>query len=168
MSPVATNGRAEVARMLSSKTKNRRYWVMTRPRSRAVLLIFMMLNLTGCILTSWQSVDTVAPAEVNQELEVPLWERLLMDPGEESRVRVLTSDSIWVELENAEVFVDEIVGDKSEGSWFWKKWSEVVIPMETIQDLQVLRPDPRSTLVFGVGGLVGISIIMSTFYSSAP
>ena len=153
MSPVATNGRAEVARMLSSKTKNRRYWVMTRPRSRAVLLIFMMLNLTGCIQTSWQSVDTVAPAEVNQELEVPLWERLLMDIGDESRVRVLTSDSIWVELENAEVFVDEIVGDMS--------GSEVVIPMETIQDLQVLRPDPRSTLVVGVGGLVGISLLMS-------
>jgi len=113
----------------------------------------MMLNLTGCIQTSWQSVDTVAPAEVNQELEVPLWERLLMDIGDESRVRVLTSDSIWVELENAEVFVDEIVGDMS--------GSEVVIPMETIQDLQVLRPDPRSTLVVGVGGLVGISLLMS-------
>ena len=52
---------------------------MTRYRARAVLLLFLVLNLTAC--TSWQSVslDAISPAQ-------------LIEEDRPERVRVTTED----------------------------------------------------------------------------
>ena len=69
---------------------------MTRHRPRAVLLLFLLLNLTAC--QTWQSVSlgAISPAQLIEE-EQP------------ERVRVLLRGGNELELENPSVEGDELV-----------------------------------------------------------
>ena len=71
-------------------------FTMTRHRPRAVLLLFLLLNLTAC--QTWQSVslDAISPAQLIEE-EQP------------DRVRVLLRGGNLLELENPSVEGDELV-----------------------------------------------------------
>ena len=70
---------------------------MTRYSPRAVLLLFLVLNLTAC--TSWQSVslDAISPAQ-------------LIEEDRPDRVRVTTQDVLELELVSPSVEGDELVG----------------------------------------------------------
>ena len=68
---------------------------MTRYRSRAVLMLFLLLNLTACY--TYQVVATTSPAGVIEAKR----------PG---RVRVLVPGGIQVELENPLVEGDQLLG----------------------------------------------------------
>ena len=69
---------------------------MTRYRSRAALLLFLVLNLTAC--QTWQSVslDAISPAQVIEE-------------DQPDRVRVTMQDRTQMELERPVVDGDELV-----------------------------------------------------------
>ena len=67
---------------------------MTRYRRRAVLLLFLLLNLTAC--SSWQSIGPVSPSQFI-ELDQP------------ERVRVLLRGGNELELERPAVDGDELV-----------------------------------------------------------
>ena len=69
---------------------------MTRYRSRAALLLFLVLNLTAC--QTWQSVslDATSPAQVIEE-------------DQPDRVRVTMQDRTQMELERPVVDGDEVV-----------------------------------------------------------
>ena len=67
---------------------------MTRYHPRAVLLLFLLLNLTAC--QTWQYVGPVSPGRFI-ELEQP------------DRVRVLMRGGYQLELENPSVEGDELV-----------------------------------------------------------
>jgi len=68
---------------------------MTRYRLRAVLLVFLLLNLTAC--TSWRSVTTQSPGQLIEVLQP-------------DRVRVTMPGGIQMELERPVVDGDELVG----------------------------------------------------------
>ena len=72
---------------------------MTRYRRRAVLLLFLLLNLTAC--STWQSVslDAISPAQLAQ----------LIEEDQPDRVRVLMRGGYQLELENPSVEGDELV-----------------------------------------------------------
>ena len=76
---------------------------MTRYRARAVLLLFLLLNLTAC--QTWQFVGPVSPGRF-VEAEQP------------DRVRVTVPNGTKVELEEPSVEGDELVGRVNESS-FW-------------------------------------------------
>ena len=69
---------------------------MPRYRPRAVLLLFLLLNLTAC--QTWQSVslDAISPAQ-------------LIEEDQPDRVRVLMGGGTELELENPSVEGDELV-----------------------------------------------------------
>jgi len=67
---------------------------MTRYRYRAVLLLFLLLNLTAC--SSWQNIGPVSPGRFI-ELDQP------------DRVRVTMQDRTQMELERPVVDGDELV-----------------------------------------------------------
>ena len=70
---------------------------MTRYRYRAVLLLFLLLNLTAC--QTWQSVslDAISPAQ-------------LIEEDRPDRVRVTGGDLIERELVSPSVEGDQLVG----------------------------------------------------------
>ena len=68
---------------------------MTRYRSRAVLLLFLVLHLTACY--TWQGVATTSPAQ-------------LIEVTQPDRVRVLTPGGVQVELANPSVEGDQLMG----------------------------------------------------------
>ena len=68
---------------------------MTRYRSRAVLLLFLVLHLTACY--TWLGVATTSPAGV-------------IEATQPDRVRVLTPGGVQVELENPSVEGDQLMG----------------------------------------------------------
>ena len=68
---------------------------MTRYRSRAVLLLFLVLHLTACY--TWQGVATTSPAQ-------------LIEVTQPDRVLVLTPGGVQVELANPSVEGDQLMG----------------------------------------------------------
>ena len=68
---------------------------MTRYRSRAVLLLFLVLHLPACY--TWQGVATTSPAEV-------------IEATQPDRVRVTVRGEGEVELENPSVEGDQLLG----------------------------------------------------------
>ena len=68
---------------------------MTHYRPRAVLLLFLLLNLTACY--TWQGVATTSPAQ-------------LIEVTQPERVRVHIPDGVQVELENPLVEGDQLLG----------------------------------------------------------
>ena len=73
---------------------------MTRYRSRAVLMLFLVLNLTAC--QTWQSVslDAISPDQ-------------LIEEDRPDRVRVTMQDRTQMELERPAVDGDELVAPAS-------------------------------------------------------
>ena len=98
---------------------------MTRHRPRAVLLLFLLLNLTAC--SSWQSIGPVSPSQFI-ELDQP------------ERVRVYMRGGDQVELERPAVDGDELMapGDFS-------------IPLADVLVLEVRRFSLSRTVLTGVG-----------------
>jgi hypothetical protein len=106
---------------------------MTRYRTRAVLLLFLLLNLTAC--ATWQSVNTPSPAQFI-EAENP------------DRVRVTTQGEVQVELENPSVEGDELVapGDRP-------------IPLGEILMLEVREFSMDRTALLLVGVAAGVLVV---------
>ena len=86
---------------------------MTRYRPRAVLLLFLLLNLTAC--QTWQSVslDAISPAQ-------------LIEEDRPDRVRVTGGGVIDLEVVSPSVEGDQLVGA-----------GDVAVPLEDILRLEV-------------------------------
>ena len=112
---------------------------MTRYRLRAVLLLFLLLNLTAC--TSLQSIGPVSPRQFI-ELDQPEYVRVTMPRG------------IQEQLENPFVVGDVLVG-KRWSSWdfirFFRLRDDISIPLADIIKLEVERPDIGRTVLLGLG-----------------
>ena len=112
---------------------------MTRYRYRAVLLLFLLLNLTAC--QTWRSV-TPTPMSVAQ----------LIEEDRPDRVRVLTRGGFQTELERP--LVD------GEGVFRRLVAPDVSIPLADILRLEVSKIDwVRSALAGVVTFLVGMVVL---------
>ena len=98
---------------------------MTRHRARAVLLLFLLLNLTAC--SSWQNIGPVSPGRFI-ELDQP------------DRVRVTMRSGDQVDLERPAVDGDELVAPGG-----------FSMPLADVLMLEVQRFDAART-IFRVGG----------------
>ena len=112
---------------------------MRRYRTRSVLLLFLLLNLTAC--TSLQSIGPVSPRQFI-ELDQP------------EHVRVTMPGGIQEELENPFVVGDELVG-KRWSSWNFIRWfsltGDLSVPLADIINLEVERPSIGRTVLLGLG-----------------
>ena len=104
---------------------------MTRHRLRAVLLLFLLLNLTAC--STWQSIDAISPAQFIEE-------------DQPDRVRVLLRGGNELELENPSVEGDELVAPG------------VSMPLADILRLEVLASSRGRTAGWVVAGLAVIFV----------
>ena len=104
---------------------------MTRYRARAVLLLFLLLNLTAC--STWQSIDAISPAQFIEE-------------DQPDRVRVLLRGGNELELENPSEEGDELVAPG------------VSMPLADILRLEVLASSRGRTAGWGVAGLAVIFV----------
>ena len=116
---------------------------MTRHRSRAVLLLLLVLNLTAC--STWQSVGPVSPSQ-------------FIEAEQPDRVRVTTQGESQVELENPSVEGDELVapGDRS-------------VPLGDIIMLEVreFSMDRTALLLVGVAAgvlVVAVAVVVATSF----
>ena len=104
---------------------------MTRHRPHAVLLLFLLLNLTAC--QTWQSVslDAISPAQ-------------LIEEDQPDRVRVLLRGGNELELENPSVEGDELVAPG------------VSMPLADILRLEVQASRRGRTALWAFAGLAVI------------
>ena len=109
---------------------------MTRHRPHAVLLLFLLLNLTAC--QTWQSVslDAISPAQLAQ----------LIEEDQPDRVRVLMRGGYQLELENPSVEGDELVAPG------------VSMPLADILRLEVWASSRVRTALAGFAGLAVIFV----------
>ena len=126
---------------------------MTRYRARAVLLLFLVLNLTAC--ATWQTV-TPTPTSMAQMIE----------EDRPERVRVTTVLS-QLELVDPSVTGDEVMGHVNQSSFwcraFWGNYYEdrnedacdrfVVrsIPFADIVTVETRKGEKRGRVLMGVG-----------------
>ena len=108
-------------------------FTMTRHRPRAVLLLFLVLNLTAC--QTWHSVSlgAISPAQFIEE-------------DQPDRVRVLLRGGNELELENPSVEGDELVAPG------------VSMPLADILRLEVLASSRGRTVGWVVAGLAVIFV----------
>ncbi|MBV24704.1 MAG: hypothetical protein CME12_01115 [Gemmatimonadetes bacterium] len=106
---------------------------MTRYRARAVLLLFLLLNLTAC--SSWQNIGPVSPGRFI-ELDQP------------ERVRVYMRGGDQVELERPAVDGDELVAPGG-----------FSMPLADVLMLEVQRFDVARTIL-RVGGAVTAAFVV--------
>ena len=104
---------------------------MTRYRIRAVLLLFLVLNLTACY--TWQGVATTSPAGV-------------IEATQPDRVRVVVRGEGEVELANPSVEGDQLVG--ADG---------VSLPVEDILALEVRNLSVLRSIFAGLGIVYGVA-----------
>ena len=104
---------------------------MTRYRLRAVLLLFLLLNLTAC--STWQSIDAISPAQ-------------LIEEDQPDRVRVLLRGGNELELENPSVEGDELVAPG------------VSMPLADILRLEVQASSRGRTALWVFAGLAVIFV----------
>ena len=111
---------------------------MTRYRPRAVLLLFLLLNLTAC--QTWQSVSlgAISPAQ-------------LIEEDQPDRVRVTGGDVLERELVSPSVEGDQLVG--ADG---------VSMPLADILRLEVQGFSLGRTILAGVGvyGAVIVAVMV--------
>ena len=112
---------------------------MTRHRPRAVLLLFLLLNLTAC--QTWQSVSlgAISPAQFIEE-------------DQPDRVRVLLRGGNLLELENPSVEGDELVAPG------------VSIPLADILRLEVRASSRGRTAGAVAAGLFVLFIAQGKLY----
>ena len=123
---------------------------MIRYRARAVLLLFLLLNLTAC--STWQSVATPNPAQFIEE-----------DRPERVRVTTLLSQ---LELVDPSVKGDELMGHVNEPSLWCRvflggytrrgedecdRFVVRSIPLADIFTLEIRKGDTRSGVLMGLG-----------------
>ena len=106
---------------------------MTRYRPRAVLLLFLLLNLTAC--SSWQSIGPVSPSQFI-ELDQP------------ERVRVYMRGGDQVELERPAVDGDELVAPGG-----------ISMPLANVLMLEVQRFDAARTILRVGGGATAAFVV---------
>jgi len=109
---------------------------MTRYRYRAVLLLFLLLNLTAC--QTWQSVTPTPPT--------PMSVAQLIEEDQPDRVRVLTRGGFQTELENPSVEGDELVAPG------------VSMPLADILRLEVWASSRGRTALWVFAGLAVIFV----------
>ena len=105
---------------------------MTRYRPRAVLLLFLLLNLTAC--SSWQSIGPVSPSRFI-ELDQP------------ERVRVYMRGGGQVELESPSVEGDALVAPN------------VSMPLADITGLEVREFSMDRTMILLGGVAAGVLVV---------
>ena len=113
---------------------------MTRYRLRAVLLLFLLLNLTAC--STWQSVGHVSPSQ-------------FIKTEQPERVRVYMRGGDQAELESPSVEGDALVAPN------------VSMPLADIIGLEVreFSLDRTMLLLGGVAGgvlVVAVAVVLST------
>ena len=113
---------------------------MTRYRTRAVLLLFLLLNLTAC--STWQSVGPVSPSQ-------------FIEAEQPERVRVYMQGGGQVELESPSVEGDALVAPN------------VSMPLADIIGLEVreLSMDRTMILLGGVAAgvlVVAVAVVLAT------
>jgi hypothetical protein len=106
---------------------------MTRYRPRAVLLLFLLLNLTAC--SSWQSIGPVSPSQFI-ELDQP------------ERVRVYMRGGDQMELERPAVDGDELVAPGG-----------FSMPLADVLALEVRRFDVARTILRVGGGATAAFVV---------
>ena len=107
---------------------------MTRYRSRAVLMLFLVLNLTAC--QAWHSVslDAISPAQ-------------LIEEDRPDRVRVTGGEVLeW------EVVAPSVEGDQLVGA------GDFSIPLADILGLEVRGFSLGRTVLMGFGGVVVLPV----------
>ena len=111
---------------------------MTRYRLRAVLLLFLVLNVTAC--TSWHSVslDVISPAE-------------LIEEDQPDRVRVTGARVL-----EREVVAPSIEGDQLVGA------GDFSMPLADILGLEVHGFSLGRTALLVVGGVVALPVLLVT------
>ena len=112
---------------------------MIRYRYRAVLLLFLLLNLTAC--QTWRSVslDAISPAQVIEE-------------DQPDRVRVTGGDVLELELERPAVDGDQLVAPGG-----------FSMPLADILRLEVQGISILRTIGFGYG-VAGVALVLSVIY----
>ena len=109
---------------------------MTRHRPHAVLLPFLLLNLTACQTWNSVSLDAISPAQLAQ----------LIEEDQPDRVRVLMRGGYQLELENPSVEGDELVAPG------------VSMPLADILRLEVRASSRGRTAGWVVAGLAVIFV----------
>ncbi|SVD45466.1 uncharacterized protein METZ01_LOCUS398320 [marine metagenome] len=106
---------------------------MTRYRARAVLLLFLLLNLTAC--QTWQSVSlgAISPAQ-------------LIEEDQPDRVRVTGGDVLDLELVSPSVEGDQLVGA-----------GDFSVPLEDILRLEVRGFSLGRTILAGIGAYTAVA-----------
>ena len=104
-------------------------------RLRAVLLLFLVLNVTAC--TSWHSVslDVISPAE-------------LIEEDQPDRVRVTGGRVL-----EREVVAPSVEGDQLVGAGGFS------MPLSDILGLEVRGVSMGRTLLIGLGGIVAVPVL---------
>ena len=105
---------------------------MTRYRPRAVLLLFLVLNLTAC--STWQSVGPVSPSQ-------------FIEAEQPERVRVYMRGGGQVELESPSVEGDALVAPN------------VSMPLADIIGLEVREFSMDRTMILLGGVAAGVLVV---------
>ncbi len=110
---------------------------MTRYRPRAVLLLFLLLNLTAC--SSWQSIGPVSPGR-------------FIERDQPERVRVTMQDRTQMDLERPAVDGDQLVAPGG-----------FSMPLADILQLEVQGISILRTIGFGYG-VAGVALVLAVIY----
>ena len=105
---------------------------MTRYRARAVLLLFLLLNLTSC--STWQSVGPVSPSQ-------------FIEAEQPERVRVYMRGGGRAELESPSVEGDALVAPN------------VSMPLADIIGLEVREFSMDRTMILLGGVVAGVLVV---------
>ena len=111
---------------------------MTRYRYRAVLLLFLVLNLTAC--STWQGIATTSPAAV-------------IEATQPDRVRVTMPGGIQMELENPAVDGDELVGRSVENERVGGAITQTFVPTDSVPVADILMLEVKK---FSMGRTIGL------------
>ena len=115
---------------------SQQYRCMTRYRLRAVLMLFLVLNVTAC--QAWQSVslDAISPAQ-------------LIEEDRPNRVRVTGGEVL-----EREVVAPSVEGDQLMGAGGFS------MPLSDILGLEVRGISVGRTVLLGVGGVVALPVLL--------
>ena len=111
---------------------------MTRYRSRAVLMLFLVLNLTACY--TWQGIATTSPAAV-------------IDATRPDRVRVVVPAGIQMELERPVVDGDQLVGTSVENERVGGAINQTFVPTVSVPVADILMLEVKK---FSMGRTIGL------------
>ena len=120
---------------------------MTRYRSRAVLMLFLVLNLTACY--TWQGIATTSPAAV-------------IDTTRPDRVRVVVPAGIQMELERPVVDGDQLVGTSVENERVGGAINQTFVPTVSVPVADILMLEIREFSMGRTIGLVFLSLLAAS------